>query len=155
MYKVSSNTKKDYFKEVEKSGRDLKAIDTFIQKTAPTLQPWFYTVGAKEPGMTFKMVAYGKFTYAPTKNPDVIIDWPVIGIALQKNYISLYASVTKDGKPLVDFYKDRLGYTKRGNNNFSFESFEQLDKVAFKEFIEEVALIFGNDPLNPVRFKEN
>lgn len=153
MYKVNADTRNEYLNEAVNSGRDLKSIDTFIQKIAPTLQPWFYDVGPKDPGMTFKMVAYGKFTYTPAKSPDAVIDWPVIGIALQKNYISVYISITKDDKPLVDYY-DQLGYTRRGNNNFSFETFGQLDKSAFEQMIKEIARIFNEDPENPVRFKQ-
>jgi len=154
MYKVAANTRNGYIEEAELTGRDLKAIDAFIQKAAPALEPWFYNVGPGKPGMTFKMIAYGKFTYTPTKDPHATVVWPVIGMALQKNYISIYVSVTKDGKPLVDYYKDRLGYTRRGNNNFSFETFDQLDKAAFTELITEAAEIFAQDPLNPVRFKQ-
>lgn len=153
MYKVNATTRKEYLEKAENSGRDLKSIDAFIQRIAPTLKSWFYNVGPKAPGMTFKMLAYGKFTYAPTKDANVTIDWPVIGMALQKNYISLYISVTKNGRPLVDYY-DQLGYTRRGNNNLSFEAFDQLDRVAFKQMIKEVAQIFDEDPLNPVRFKQ-
>ncbi len=154
MYKMNATTREDYLKEASDSGRSLDAIDAFIQGAAPSLRPWFYNVGPKEPGMTFKMVAYGAFTYVPTKDRQAIVEWPVIGLALQKNYISLYVSVTKDHKPLVDFYADRLNYTRRGNNNFSFESFEQLNKPAFEEFVKETARIFSEDPRNPVRFKE-
>ncbi|HSW81018.1 MAG TPA: hypothetical protein VLG40_01350 [Candidatus Saccharimonas sp.] len=154
MYKLIATTRNDYLNEPKTTGRDLKAIDAFIQKAAPTLQPWFYNVGPKEAGMTFKMISYGKFTYSPTKDPHTTVTWPVIGMALQKNYISMYVSVTKNGKPLVDFYADRLGYTRRGNNNFSFKTFEQLDKAALEQMIKEGAQIFADDPLNPVRFKE-
>lgn len=153
MHKLNAASRDDYLIEASDSGRDLKSIDAFIQKAAPSLQPWFYNVGPKEPGMTFKMVAYGKFTYAPTKDPSVTVDWPVIGMALQKNYISMYLSVTKDGKPLLDFY-DKLGYTRRGNNNFSFVTFDQLDKTVFEQLVKEAAQIFKADPRNPIRFKE-
>jgi len=153
MYKVTATSRQTYLEEAEQTGRDLKSIDAFIQKAAPTLQTWFYNVGPKEPGMTFKMIAYGTFSYASSKDPTVTIEWPVIGIALQKNYISVYLSVTKGGKPLLDFY-DELGYTRRGNNNFSFETFEQLDKNVFEQLVKETAQIFAADPLNPVRFKE-
>jgi hypothetical protein len=154
MYKVIATNRNDYLAEATQTGRDLKSLDAFIQKAAPTLQSWFYNVGPKEPGMTFKMIAYGKFTYTPTKSSQATVTWPVIGVALQKNYISLYLSITKNGKPLVDFYDD-LGFTRRGNNNFSFDTFEQLDKTAFEQLIKEAAHIFTEDPLNPVRFKEN
>ncbi len=152
MYKVTANSREDYLKEAEQLGRDLKGIDKFIRIIVPGLEPWFYNVGPKEPGMTFKMLGYGKFTYHP--NPGATVDWPVIGIALQKNYISMYLSITKNNKPLVGFYVDRLKSTRCGNNNFSFETLEQLDKTVFTQMLREAALIFNKDPQNPVQFKE-
>ena len=154
MYKVAANTREDYIAEATRTGRDLAGIDAFIQRVAPALQPWFYNVGPTEPGMTFKMLGYGAFIYAPTKDTQTTVEWPVIGLALQKNYISLYLSVTKDDKPLLDFYTDQLGYTRRGNNNFSFKSFEQLNHTVFEQLVKEAAQIFAEEPLNPVRFKE-
>jgi len=154
MYKVTATTRNSYLEEAENSNRDLKSIDEFIQKIVPGLQPWFYNVGPKEPGMTFKMLAYGKFTYKSPKKSRDAIDWPVIGIALQKNYISMYISITKNDKPLVDYYADELNYTRRGNNNFSFEAFGQINKVALEQMLKEAALIFKEDSQNPVRFKE-
>jgi hypothetical protein len=34
--------------------------------------------------------------------------WPIVGLAWQKNYISLYTSVVKDGAPITDRYKGSL-----------------------------------------------
>ena len=31
-----------------------------------------------------------------------LVTWPIVGLALQKNYISLYTSVVKDGAPITD-----------------------------------------------------
>lgn len=154
MYKVTANTRDAYLEEAQKLGRDLKELDDFMRQTVPELQPWFYNVGPEEPGMTFKMLGYGKFIYKPAKKPGATVEWPVVGVALQKNYISMYISVTKDEAPLVDFYAEQLNYTRRGNNNVSFESFGQLDKATLARMLKEAAMIFANDPQNSVRFKE-
>lgn len=44
--------------------------------------------------MRFKMIGYGK-TQRPAGSGK-LLDWPVVGVALQKNYISVYLSVTAE-----------------------------------------------------------
>jgi len=155
MYKVSAHSRQEYISEATRAGRDIEALDMFIRESAPDLQPWFYDVGPHDPGMTFKMLGYGMFTYKPKKSAADMIQWPVIGVAIQKNYISIYISITRDDKPLLDFYRTDLGCTRSGNNNFSFETFGQLDKDALKKLLQEVETIFKHDATNPVRFKES
>lgn len=55
--------------------------------------------------MRFKMIGYGKSHYRANSGQQV--EWPVVGVALQKSYISVYLSVTKDGAPLVQSYTGR------------------------------------------------
>ena len=46
--------------------------------------------------------------------------WPIVCVALQKNYMTLYTSVFKDDAPIVDQYIGRLGELKAGINNVSW-----------------------------------
>ena len=62
---------------------------------------------AGEPGMRFKMIGYGESFYRATTGENV--EWPVVGVALQKNYISVYFAVTKRGAAVTDPYAGRLG----------------------------------------------
>lgn len=154
MYKVNANSRQEYMSVARVLGRDLDDLDRFIRECAPALKPWFYNIGPDQPGMTFKMLSYGTFTYRPKKNTDDTVDWPVIGVAVQKNYISIYFSVTKDSEPIVSFYKADVRCERSGSNNFSFKTFDQLDKAVFKKLLKETEAIFKKDPSNPVRFKE-
>ena len=99
-----------------------------------------------------KMIGYGKFRYA-VKSGDTI-EWPVIGVALQKNYISVYVAVRKNGRPIVQTYKGKLGELRSGHNNFSFEKFDDLKVDAASSLFAEIARIFDEDPLNPVRYMQ-
>jgi hypothetical protein len=78
----------------------------------------------------------------------------VIGVALQKNYISVYVTVTRQGAPLVSFYAGKLGELRAGNNNFSFERFDDLKQDAVSTLVTEVAGIYKADPENPVRYMQ-
>jgi hypothetical protein len=75
--------------------------------------------------MRMSLIGYGAFTYEVKSGERV--EWPIIGLALQKNYITLYTSVVKDGALIVDRHKGLLGELRTGRNNFSFVTFEQLN----------------------------
>jgi hypothetical protein len=96
--------------------------------------------------MRFKMIGYGKSFYHATTGAKV--EWPVVGVALQKNYISVYFAVTKRGAAVTAPYAGRLGELRMGRNNFSFERFEDLDSSAAATLFSEVAQIFAADPEN-------
>ena len=78
----------------------------------------------------------------------------MIGVAAQKNYSSVYLSVTSDGRPVLDAYRAQLNCTRSGRNNFSFTTFDQVDQAALGNLIEEVATIYSDDPDNPMRYKQ-
>jgi hypothetical protein len=98
------------------------------------------------------MIGYGRFRYAIKSGSAT--EWPVIGIALQKNYISVYVSVTKVGAPIVPSYAGRLGELRMGRNNFSFVSFDDLKIPGVSALVAEIAEIFRADPENPVRYMQ-
>jgi len=67
-------------------------------------------------------------------------------VALQKNYISVYLSIAKEGAPLLQSYADKLGALRVGGNNFSFRVFEDLDGRVAGSLFAEADRIFGTDP---------
>ena len=73
---------------------------------------------------------------------------PVVGVALQKNYISVYFAVTQRGAAVTDPYAGRLGELRMGRNNFSFERFDDLDLSTAAALFSEAAQIFAADPEN-------
>ncbi len=125
-----------------------------MRKTAPTLKRHFHQgTPAGDAGMRMKMIGYGKFRYAIKSGKTT--SWPVVGVALQRNYISVYLSITKDGTPIAQSYAGRLGELRMGRNNFSFEKFENLKIKALSSLLAEAANIFESDGDNPVRYKQN
>jgi len=132
---------------------DLVRLHALIRNAAPNLHRHFHRgTPAGDAGMRMKMIGYGKFRYAIKSGKAT--DWPVIGVALQKNYISVYVAVTKAGRPIVRTYAGRLGELRIGGNNFSFERFDDLDQAGVSSLVAEVARIFAADPNNPVRYMQ-
>lgn len=153
MFRVAADGLEAYFAFDPKRRADLEKLDKLIRAAAPSLERYFHEgTPAGEPGMRMKMIGYGSFRSANKSGKTTL--WPIIGVALQKNYISVYLSIAKQGKPIVDGYAGRLGKLRTGRNNFSFERFDDLDRAAASVLFAEAAAIFKSDADNPVRFKQ-
>ena len=153
MFRVTADTLQAYLDfDPERKG-DLVALHKLLVAAAPDLKRHFHRgTPAGEAGMRMKMIGYGKFRYAIKSGKST--EWPVIGVALQKNYISVYVTVTRQGAPLVSRYAGKLGELRVGGNNFSFERFDDLKQDAVSALFAEVAGIFAADPENPVRYMQ-
>jgi hypothetical protein len=153
MFRVDVDSLDAYFDFDPQRKPDLVKLDGVIRKSAPTLKRHFHAgTPAGSAGMRMKMIGYGRFQYAIKSGKTS--PWPVIGVALQKNYISVYMAARKNGRPLVQSYAGRLGALRSGNNNLSFESFDELNVAELSKLFADAAAIFAADPENPVRYMQ-
>lgn len=153
MFRVAADSLAAYLDFDPQRKPDLVRLHASIREAAPALKRYFHKgTPAGEVGMRMKMIGYGKFRYAIRSGKST--DWPVIGVALQKNYISVYVTVTRQGVPIVSRYAGKLGELRVGGNNFSFERFGDLKQDAVSDLFAEVAAIFEADPENPVRYMQ-
>jgi hypothetical protein len=89
MFRVDVETLEAYFAFDPKREADLHRLDGLLRNAAPSLKRYFHAgTPAGELGMRFKMIGYGKSFYRATAGETV--EWPVVGVALQKNYISIF-----------------------------------------------------------------
>jgi hypothetical protein len=150
MFRVTADSLAAYLDFDPERNPDLVKLHALIRET-PALKRYFHRgTPAGEAGMRMKMIGYGKFRYAIKSGKST--EWPVIGVALQKNYISVYVSVTRGGAPIVRAYAGKLGELRAGANNFSFEKFDDLSTPTLSSLIAEAAGIFRADPENPIRY---
>lgn len=153
MFRVTADSLGAYLDFDRERKPDLVKFDKLMTKAAPALKRYFHQgTPAGEAGMRMKMIGYGKFRYAIKSGKTT--EWPVIGVALQKNYISVYVSVTKAGAPLVPAYEGKLGELRMGGNNFSFVKFDDLRPPALASLLAEAGTIFRSNPENPVRYMQ-
>ena len=153
MFRVDVDSLDAYLDFDPKRRADLVRLDGVIRKAAPALKRHFHAgTPAGSAGMRMKMIGYGRFQYAIKSGKTT--PWPVVGVALQKNYISVYMAVTKSGRPLLQGYAGKLGELRSGGNNFSFETFDQLNAAEVSTLFAEVASIFKRDAENPVRYMQ-
>lgn len=98
-------------------------LHEWIQKIAPSLTPHF----------AYNMLGYGSFKYFDYKKD--MIDWPVIALASQKNYISLYVCALDNGEYLAEKYKDQLGKVSVGKSCIRFKSLEDINLSEVEKII--------------------
>lgn len=102
----------------------IKRLHAFIQKTAPSLTPHF----------SYNMLGYGSFKYKNNKKE--VLDWHTVGLASQKNYISLYVCALEDGQYIAEKYKSKLGKVSVGKSCIRFKSIDDLNFDALAKVIK-------------------
>ena len=114
--KVKADSVATYFAALPEERQVLfKALDMFIRKTVPKLKPHF----------AYNMIGYGSFKCRNAKKE--IIDWPTIGLANQKQHISLYVCAWEDGKYIAETHKKALGSVSVGKSCIGIKKLEDLD----------------------------
>jgi hypothetical protein len=102
---------------------DVATLDKMIRKLAPKLKPFIHA----------GMLAYGPchYKYASGRQGD----WFRIGLASNKNYISLYICAT-DGKCYVtEHFKKALPKANIGKSCVRFNRLSDLDEAALSKLI--------------------
>jgi hypothetical protein len=100
-------------------------LDRFIKKVAPKLKSHF----------AYNMLGYGSFHYKSKSGREG--DWPIIALASQKNYISLYICSVKDDKYIAELYNKKLGKVSVGKSCIRFKKMSDLNLDVLKEAIFE------------------
>lgn len=102
-------------------------LHDFIQQVVPSLTPHF----------AYNMLGYGSFPYVNYKK--VPISWPIIALANQKNYISLYVCSVIEGEYLAQKYANKLGKVSVGKSCIRFKKIEDLNLDALKNILIQAA----------------
>jgi hypothetical protein len=82
-------------------------------------------------GTEQRIIGYGSRQY--TNRSGTHVDWFVIGLAAQKNYLSLYVSAADEDGYLLGRYADRLGKVKIGSANATFKRATDIDLAVLRE----------------------
>jgi hypothetical protein len=139
MFKVPAGSVEEYLRFDPARENDLRTLDELIRSAAPGLPRWFVPgTPDGQPGMT--MIGYGQFQYSVKSSP-VPVTWPILGLALQKNYISLYNSAYRDESPFSCAYADRLGRARVSRKGVvTFGSRHDINLRALTEMITAIEM---------------
>jgi hypothetical protein len=85
-------------------------------------------------GSDQRIIGYGEYRY--TNSRGKIGEWFAIGLASQKNYITVFVNAVENGAHLAEKYSDRLGKVKVGRSSVSFKRLADVDQHALTEMLE-------------------
>lgn len=126
--KILPTSVKEYLEAVPKERKELiNFLHDFIQKSAPKLKTHF----------AYNMLGYGSFKYLNHRKEE--IDWPIIALANQKNYISVYVCAMDSGEYLAEKNKDKLGKVSVGKSCIRFKKLEDVNLDVLKDVIQAAA----------------
>lgn len=108
---------------------EIRQLHEFIQKLAPKLKPY----------IQHGMIGYGKMPYKSKSGREG--DWFVLGLASQKNYISIYSCAMKEGEYMAERNKDKLGKASVGRSCIRYRKFEDIPWKELGEVLKESAKI--------------
>ena len=106
---------------------DIAALDAMIREVVPELDPFVHA----------GMLAYGPYHYKYASGREG--DWFRIGIASNKNYISLSVCAADDEGYVAERYKAALPKASIGKSCVRFKRLSDLDSPALKRMLRESA----------------
>lgn len=114
-------------------GEDIRKVDELIREQMPGVERHLYE-GTLWGGSDQQIVGYGILDYQNKAGDDV--EWFLVGLAAQKNYISMYVNAVDGGKYLLASYEGRLGKVKQGSASISFNGLDDVDVEALTEMVK-------------------
>jgi len=125
-----ASTHDEYIAGVEEKRRpDVRRLHEIVREEAPDLAPT----------MQFGFLGYGTYHYKYATGREG--DWMRIGIANNKQYISLYCCAGDERGYVAERYRDRLPRADIGKSCVRFKRLSDLDESALRELIRETAEI--------------
>ncbi len=115
----------DYIAKLpEPRSGEIAAIHAFIRKAVPKLEPFILS----------GMIGYGPFHYKYASGREG--DWCKVGVASNKNYISIYLCAGDAKGYLAEQNKDRIGKASVGKSCIRFKKWADLDHKVMKELLK-------------------
>jgi len=126
--RTNAKTHEEYIAAVEEKRRpDIRRLHELVRETVPEL----------EPTMEFGMLGYGKYHYKYASGREG--DWMKVGIANNKQYISLYCCAGDERGYVAERYKQRLPKANIGKACVRFKRLSDLDEDALRDLLRETA----------------
>jgi hypothetical protein len=109
---------------------DLRRVDALVMAAAPGIDRQLVPLGAGQ------MLGYGLMPYRPRSAKETT-QVPLISLAPQKRYLSLYVFAVVDGQYLAEARADRLGKASCGKSCIRFRSLDEVDVVELDRLVRD------------------
>lgn len=125
---INASSVEDYLRQLNPDRRQIiNQLITLITKTAPSLKMH----------LAYNMLGFGTFKYLDYKKRQV--EWPVIGLGSQKNYVSIYICAVDGQQYLAEKYATQLGKVNVGKSCIRFNKIDNLNLDILKTIINQAA----------------
>lgn len=104
--------------------KDIDFLHAFIQKAVPKLKPYYAS----------NMIGYGSFYYLDSKKQKR--DWPIISLANQKNYITIYVCALIKDKTAAESYKKDFGKLTKEISCIRFKKIDEIKLATLKTVLK-------------------
>lgn len=126
--KIPATSVASYFDAIPPDRQELvRFLHEFIQNAAPSLKAHF----------AHNMLGYGSFPWRNTRKEP--ITWPVVALANQKNYVSIYVCSVVDGKYVAETYAKELGKASVGKSCIRLKKLTDVNLPVLKKIIQTAA----------------
>lgn len=131
---VDVKTIDEYFAAAGEREPAMRIVDEVVRKAAPNLEQVLFG------GMSGKMIGYGMQPYrSKSMKKGETAEWPLIALANQKNYISLYVMAVENGEYIAEKNAARLGEVSVGKSCIRFKKLEDLNLNVVAEIVGNIA----------------
>jgi Domain of unknown function (DU1801) len=140
MFKVHAGSVDEYFGFDPMREHALRELDALIRAAAPALARWLVPgTPPGQPGMTMTMIGYGQYCYTVRSSPTPIT-WPILGIALQRSYVSFYNNAHGGGQPFTCAFAGKLGRARVSTKGVvTFTGLDDINLQALAEMVTAIA----------------
>jgi hypothetical protein len=111
---------------------DIATLDAVIVSAMPGVDRVVWE-GKFWGGTDQRIIGYGTYHYKGRSGAEG--EWFIVGLAVQKTYLSLYVTGAADGTSLAKLYAPRLGKAKAGSANLQFKRASDVDLDVFRELV--------------------
>ena len=113
---------------------DLKALHTAIRRAAPRLRPHLAYGGT--------MIGYGPYDYKYASGREG--ECPIVALSSRAQYISLYIAGSRNGEPIAEAAKAKLGAVSVGKVCIRFKKLADLNLPVALELVREASALLDN-----------
>jgi hypothetical protein len=111
---------------------EIRSLDETISRTMEGL-PRDVWEGPFWGGTQQRIIGYGRYRYRGRSGSEG--EWFIVGLAAQKNNLSVYVNAAEDGKSLAKSYAERLGKVKAGSGAVTFRRLADVNLDVLVELV--------------------
>ncbi|MDJ0961415.1 MAG: DUF1801 domain-containing protein [Acidimicrobiia bacterium] len=121
---------------------DMRTLHDVIADVMDGMPAWLYT-GKFWGGTDQDIIGYGQMDYSRPDGTEV--QWFVVGLAAQKNHLSIYVNVVEDRQYLSEKYGKALGKVKVGKASVGFKGVADIDLDELRGFLGRAREVYEAD----------